>query len=74
MSTMNMPGFIAEMSFYEASKQYQMARVSRASRSEGAIVPQQQMEVGQGLAPARWCLCPCCICRVGWGIIICYCC
>ncbi len=72
---MNMPGFSAEASLYKTSEHYQMARGIAALKSEGAVVPQQQMRVRGGLEPGdRFCICPCCLCTFDGVIIRCFCC
>jgi len=50
---MNMPGFSAEASLYKTSEHYQMARGIAALKSEGAVVPQQQMRVRGGAGARR---------------------
>ena len=72
---MNMPGFTAEVSLYKTGEHYQMARVIAVLKSEGAVVPQQQMRVSGGLGPGdRFCICPCCLCTLDGWIIRCSCC
>jgi hypothetical protein len=67
---MNMPRFTAEASLYKTSKHYQMAQVTAALKSEGAIVPQLQMRSLARPDIIVECICPCCICIDG----LCFCC